>query len=592
MNALNFIYSKKTILFLIFPLIFAPFLVGCSPKNNNDRKGANRIEATPAQKKSMQNLLKYKHTDDAQKRRKRAQRFVAEIQCTQDSLLLSQGYSVIGETFYFEQQIDSALNNWKKALAYLDCDVTNQNRAALLSNLGSAYLFKGYNRIATSYFLDARCAYKKEARKTTNYWLNYLNLGVSFMELKNYKMASFYFDQIPFNNDPKLDVIVPLNYAKMYAQQHNLDLFKKYIAISLKNKNHVPFYNPILREVHLGFIQKTGSFSDLEKIYRTYLPFYRKESTNFDLLVWKSGINLGKPPGKLLDLMRIKKTISRSDYHLLVAYYETLGKWYEVKGDYKNACLAKNLLAENKEKLHELLSKDILGDFNLLSKRYAAQEILKEEKYTADFQTISTRNKGYVMVLLFSLLLSISISIFITQRKKSEITRKELKVQELELQLVNDQQKKLKETLEFKTKKIQNNIDSISKIASLKKQLDTFFSTMEKSPELWKESKTMVKKAKLDFNFFFKSYQELNGLPNLLASDSNNLQAIKNKYPDLKENELIVLLLIQYDYTSKEIALLLSFSEKNIEYYRMQLRKKLEVSKDVNLNDFIRENFN
>ena len=115
---------------------------------------------------------------------------------------------------------------------------------------------------------------------------------------------------------------------------------------------------------------------------------------------------------------------------------------------------------------------------------------------------------------------------------------------------------------------------------------------MEKSPELWKESKTMVKKAKLDFNFFFKSYQELNGLPNLLASDSNNLQAIKNKYPDLKENELIVLLLIQYDYTSKEIALLLSFSEKNIEYYRMQLRKKLEVSKDVNLNDFIRENFN
>ncbi len=196
------------------------------------------------------------------------------------------------------------------------------------------------------------------------------------------------------------------------------------------------------------------------------------------------------------------------------------------------------------------------------------------------------------MVLFFCLLLSISISIYISQRKKGQITRKELKLQDLELELAKDQQNKLKETLEFKTKKLQTNIDSIAKIAILKKQLDTFFSTMEKSPELWKESKTMVKMAKLDFNFFFKNYQELNGLPNLLASDSNNLQAIKNKYTDLKENELIVLLLIQCNYTSKEIALLLSFSEKNIEYYRTQLRKKLRVSKEMNLNDFIRENLN
>ena len=590
LNTMNVTFNKKTSVAFFFSLILVHFLLGCSPGTNS--QGAVPSTVTPAEKKVLLQLLEYKQTDAVQTRRKRAQRFVAEMQATQDSLLLSQGYSAIGETFYFEQQMDSALFNWKKALVYLGDAQPNKNRAALLTNIGSAYLFKGYNRIAMRYFLDARSVYKKEGRKTTNYWVNYLNLGVSSMELKNYKEANFYFDQIPFKNDPQLDVIVPLNYAKMYAQQQNLAFFKKYIAIALKNKNHVPFYNPILREVHLEFTQKLGSLSDLEPVYSLYLPFYGKESTYFDLLLWKSGIALGNPPGNLADLKRIKETILRSDYHLLVSYYEVLARWYEAKGDYKNACFAKDQLDANKVKLHDLLSKDITGDFKLLTNRYAAEEILKEEKYTTDFQTISSRNNGYVMVLLFSLLLSISISIYITQRKKSQITRKELKVQELELQLARDQQEKLKVTLAFKTKKLQSNIDSIAKIAILKKQLDTFFSTMEKSPELWKESKSMVKMAKLDFNFFFKNYQELNGLPNLLASDSNNLQAIKNNHPNLKENELIVLLLIQCNYTSKEIALLLSFSEKNIEYYRTQLRKKLEVSKDVNLNDFIRENFN
>jgi DNA-binding CsgD family transcriptional regulator len=114
---------------------------------------------------------------------------------------------------------------------------------------------------------------------------------------------------------------------------------------------------------------------------------------------------------------------------------------------------------------------------------------------------------------------------------------------------------------------------------------------MERIPDIGKDSRTSIKRAKLDFNLFFNNYQDLAVLSNLMMSDSSKILAIKEKYPTLKEQEYRVLLLIIQNYTSKEMAMLLSCTEKNIEYYRTQIRLKLEVPKDHGLKEFIQLEF-
>ena len=73
------------------------------------------------------------------------------------------------------------------------------------------------------------------------------------------------------------------------------------------------------------------------------------------------------------------------------------------------------------------------------------------------------------------------------------------------------------------------------------------------------------------------------------VDDINSLfyKNIKDKYPDLSENDLRLLSLIRANMTSKEIAVLLSINPKSVDMARYRLRKKMELEKETNLMDFL-----
>lgn len=98
--------------------------------------------------------------------------------------------------------------------------------------------------------------------------------------------------------------------------------------------------------------------------------------------------------------------------------------------------------------------------------------------------------------------------------------------------------------------------------------------------------KNLIKQAKINTDAFFNNYIDLA----ILASqkDENDLNQIKTKYNTvLSENEMNVLLLILNDYTSKEIAILLTKSEKGIEYSRKNIRLKLAIPKEIAIKQFV-----
>ncbi|GGZ29243.1 histidine kinase [Echinicola pacifica] len=68
---------------------------------------------------------------------------------------------------------------------------------------------------------------------------------------------------------------------------------------------------------------------------------------------------------------------------------------------------------------------------------------------------------------------------------------------------------------------------------------------------------------------------------------SNFLSTLKDKYPELTPNELKICAFIKMNLSSKEIAQLMSISLKAVEVGRYRLRKKLKISSEINLFDFL-----
>jgi DNA-binding CsgD family transcriptional regulator len=65
------------------------------------------------------------------------------------------------------------------------------------------------------------------------------------------------------------------------------------------------------------------------------------------------------------------------------------------------------------------------------------------------------------------------------------------------------------------------------------------------------------------------------------------LKRLKTQYPDLSPRELKLCAYLRLNISSKEIAALMNISTRGVEISRYRLRKKLQLSRNDNLTDFI-----
>ncbi|SEA47924.1 helix-turn-helix transcriptional regulator [Pedobacter hartonius] len=68
---------------------------------------------------------------------------------------------------------------------------------------------------------------------------------------------------------------------------------------------------------------------------------------------------------------------------------------------------------------------------------------------------------------------------------------------------------------------------------------------------------------------------------------NNFLSILKTKYPALSSTELKLCAYLRLNLSSKEIAQLMNISLKGVEISRYRIRKKLELSTEINLYDFL-----
>jgi len=80
-----------------------------------------------------------------------------------------------------------------------------------------------------------------------------------------------------------------------------------------------------------------------------------------------------------------------------------------------------------------------------------------------------------------------------------------------------------------------------------------------------------------DWNFFEKAFNH---------ADKDFFTKVKQEHPSLTANDLKLCVYLRLNMSSKEIAPLLNISSRSVEIKRYRLRKKLDLSREINLNDY------
>lgn len=193
----------------------------------------------------------------------------------------------------------------------------------------------------------------------------------------------------------------------------------------------------------------------------------------------------------------------------------------------------------------------------------------------------------YIIVLwIFSLIIhNIYKRYYRKQREKILFkTQQQLELKELEnqKQLMKFNNDKLRQDIETKNREL-----GISTMSLIKK--NEFLNNIKNELKKAEDQKNIKQVVKIidknlnntdDWNLFEEAFNN---------ADKDFLKKIKGSHPTLTSNDLRLCAYLRLNLTSKEIAPLLNISSRSVEVKRYRLRKKMGLSREESLSDYILE---
>jgi len=223
----------------------------------------------------------------------------------------------------------------------------------------------------------------------------------------------------------------------------------------------------------------------------------------------------------------------------------------------------------------EQIAKSLEVQFDVSEKNRKLELISAEQKVS--------RLTNFLLALLLVVLILVFTILFFFLKRINKRDKQLLKAKE-ELVNLMEEQKLLKE------QQFQNDIEykesqlSAITIQMLEKNelMDEIKSLLNaKEPASEKDLKKLVSKYTIQDNNWrdFDNYFE--------SLNKNFYTRLKQKYPDISSNDLKICALIKLNLSIKEMASILNISPDSVKTARHRLRKKLQLSTEENLTDFI-----
>ncbi|MEY2738990.1 MAG: hypothetical protein RL259_899 [Bacteroidota bacterium] len=492
-----------------------------------------------------------------------------------------------GISEYSDYKYNTAIATWKQVLQKAN---TTKDSSIIIKtniNIGSSYNALGYHKTALSYFLRSAKIFENYHIKNEPYWANNVNIGVCYMSLEQYVLAKKYFDNTTDYN-PYIEFLKKLNLAKWHALQNKQSVFIAYQTEVAQRVTSFPMYVDIWHEMQLDFFIKWKNIAKTKKLLNQLTPTYEKQNLYLKLLINQACLLVYKKTVVPLSSIHAyaPEVISSQDLYLTSLYYTVLKEQYYTLNDLQNYHYYSGLWDTNNESLNEEKNMLHVEDYK------AAQEL---EELKGKFSDVQLKNEiianqlakstlkyrlsiviivmglGIIFLMVHNYKKNKKIHALSVIQAQNELLRKELEKVELS--------EHLKETSEELTSSILN----IKKVALLKKELENIVD--EKSPNY--NEKEALKRLKLCLNSFFDNYRELTQMMQKKLNVDKMIDIVKKEQPEITDKEIRVIEFIALQFTTKEIALLMGKSEKSVEYYRSQLRKKLQLQSDSTLEEYL-----
>jgi tetratricopeptide (TPR) repeat protein/DNA-binding CsgD family transcriptional regulator/uncharacterized protein (UPF0333 family) len=498
-----------------------------------------------------------------------------------------------GRLYYALTDFDKAEATWLAGLRLAEQMGKTADIAGLNTNLGAIYMQKGFTKTAIDYFVQARESMERLGKKDENYWKNYLNIGVAYMEMGQFTEADSIFDRVKLGSSNGLTFLSYLNRAKLAGLQgkqaafnENVDSAQRYLTD--ENLVYEQFFNEMKLEFNL-------QFKDINRLKNSVDRFRDSVaglSSYMSVLLNKAALlTEGKSISTLQDIQKTQDEFKTGgNYYLAVAYHDLLADYYEAKGDYAAAARELKKVGIFKDSLKKESSDQIIGDLMMLMKKSELAKELKLLKTENELKSTQIRIQTYMLSLVgvVAILLALVFVLYYKNSQKDKhLKEAEIIIKNHHLQQSLQEKEKLQENLRHGEERLQEIMNNINKIAILKKQIENFIDELDQNV-LLQEQKSRFKKAKINIDAFFSNYADLAVIAAFKDNDISRFQKFSAQFAEvLSAHEMQVLLLVYNQFTTKEISVLLSKSDKGIEYTRTQIRRKLNIPAEVNLNEFL-----
>ena len=191
----------------------------------------------------------------------------------------------------------------------------------------------------------------------------------------------------------------------------------------------------------------------------------------------------------------------------------------------------------------------------------------------------------YIVIFIFSIFSINNYYINYYRRKEEKIIRinqNKLELKEIEKKqaLISIKNEKLRNEIEESNKQLAISTMSMVKknqfLSKLKKDLKNIDSVQNISSVIRNIDRNL--NSKDDWTFFEEAFNN---------TDKDFLKKVKDSHPSLTNNDLRLCAYLRLNLPSKEIAPLLNISLSSVEIKRYRLRKKMNLSRNQRLTDYL-----
>lgn len=548
-----------------------------------------------------------------------------------------RSYLLIGYSYYYHSNYDSAIYYYKKAL-----DVSLKNNlikqaATCYGSIGNSYNSTGMYSKALDNFEHALTKYT-ELQDSLGMSISLINIGNSFDFIGNYNKAQSSFMQSlaiaeQINNVEMIGSNLS-NLSIIYKEQGDLENTLKYLLkaeelykthssdqLSANIINNIGIYYQEINELDKALEYYKKALNIREKINDTQgkalaynnvgVIYFKKENYTKAQEYFTKAFELAKASKNLqtqvyyqnnicnvfIKKYKFSKAIELAKNSLVIAdsintlpdikeSHNILSEAYQGINNFEKALFHHKKYTEVKD---SIMNENSLKEIESLKAKYHADQREKELKLKEQkLEILSRDNKigkimQYAYISLAILISILGILIYSYQKTKLKknkiINEKEKALMQAELKNIEYDKQTLQAELEYKNKEIVNFalhiVEKNDFLDKLKKSIEDTTGN-DKNKEL---------KSLIDENLSIERDREefKANVEQVHASFFHNLT---EKFPALTKNEKRLCALLRLNLSSKEIATILNISPSSVDMNRHRLRKKIELPSEHNLTDF------